>query len=176
MTFKKTLMLLVLCAGLVAIVTAQSPKIDRQCQRVEESLCARHFNFTFLGLFPNSRGLSMSQAVSEFGEFLPLLELNNYCSHVLHSFLCYHYFPPCVSDDHPLLLPCREVCEVAWSECLDIAYQMLGIPPPEHLNCANFPIKDNIVCPDSGSGCMRSRMLDLSRRANMWRVCILRSI
>ena len=164
MAFWKMSTLLVLCAGLVATITAQSmSNDDKECQLVEEELnpgesqCARHFNFSFYGMFPTNRHLSMRQAVSEFAAFLPLLKLNNYCSHVLHSFLCYHYFPPCAKASHPAYLPCREVCEVAWDECLDLAYQMYSIPPPEHLNCTNFPSKytsNYTICPHSGTHCL----------------------
>lgn len=166
MAFWKVSALLVLCAGLAATITAPAPApsiVRKECLLVEdklnpgESQCARHFNFSFNGMFPNSRDLSMPQAVSEFSAFLPLLELNNYCSHVLHSFLCYHYFPPCAPESHPAYLPCREVCEVAWKECLDLTYQMYSIPPPEHLNCTNFPSKytsNYTVCPDSGTHCL----------------------
>lgn len=164
MAFWNMLVLLTLCANLAAAVTASSPSNggQLQCQLVEETQCTRHFNRPFYGVFP-TRKLSMSQAVSEFGNFLPLLELNNYCSHVLHSFLCYHYFSPCLrlgridEKEYTAFFPCRELCELAWSECLNTTFQHLSIPPPEHLNCQNFPSKytnSNIVCPDPGIDCM----------------------
>lgn len=113
-------------------------------------------------LFPNSRNQSESDALSEFLDFSGLLHLDNYCSYLLHSFLCIHYFPPCnpSSTKNLMVLPCREVCELAMTECLNYVYEHYNATRPEHLNCTNFPVRahacDNqasdfiVACPTPG--------------------------
>ena len=110
--------------------------------------------------FPSKRGLFLPEALTQFGNFEALLSLNNYCSYILHIFLCLHYFPPCDptrppdSEELPTVLPCRAICEEAWSECLNFVYHHHNIPRPEHLNCSNFPVafepSDFLACPNLG--------------------------
>ena len=175
-----------------ALLVATDCMIKRRClPSVPQSTCSDFFNGVDLGgasssvsdtnslppvsnpwpsTFPNARNLTLMEALEEFSGYERLLCLDNYCSYLLHSFLCIHYFPPCFPDDpnsntpakDPMLvLPCREVCEVAMEECLDYVYAVYAIPRPEHLNCTNFPERENpcnkqqkdyiVACPTPGN-------------------------
>ena len=98
-------------------------------------------------LFPNARNLSIVDAMREFSDFDRILELDNYCSYLLHSFLCIHYFSPCDPSSeagNPLVVPCREICVLAMGGCLDYVFDTyLNISLPEHLNCSNFPTAES---------------------------------
>lgn len=115
----------------------QTAQDDCDCLEVP-GICARHFNLeTWYGQFPNARGLSLQESLTEFSHFDPLLTLDDYCSHVLFNLLCFHYFPKC-SPERPLLAatPCRETCTEAVRACqrhLGDSYRF-----PEHLGCTNF--------------------------------------
>ena len=118
---------------------------------------------------PANRGLPHNEALRELEDYRILLERDNYCSYVLHSFLCFHYFSPCLPPvyshfpvpnsrpDLQVTIPCREICEEAWSECLNEVFDtssLKNITPPEHLNCCRFPstAEDSnlTVCPTPG--------------------------
>ena len=128
---------------------ATPPKLDNaylQCKPVTSRSCASHFNMgaeeTWYARFPNARGLSLDRSLKEFSDFTWLLEMDNYCSRMLHALLCFHYFPPCSPPSHPGLLvqPCQEVCKEATRACLPIARALRGdaVSIPNHLDCANF--------------------------------------
>ena len=145
----------------VVLVTAGMPypdpppfKLDSayyQCKAVPSRSCASHFNMaegdTWYARSPNLRGLNMSHSLEEFLDFSWLLEMDNYCSKMLRTLLCLHYFPPCSPNSSPAVLvqPCREVCREAAEACLPIARALRGdsIIIPHHLNCANFPDYEN---------------------------------
>ena len=95
--------------------------------------------------FPNARNLTLVEALIEFRAYEKLLSVSNYCSYLLHSFLCIHYFPPCdptAVSKSPLVVPCRQLCELATEECLDYVFDKYNISRPEHLNCSHFPERD----------------------------------
>ena len=125
------------------------PKLDsafHQCKPVPIRTCARHFNMpeetTWYATFPNARGLGLAHSLKEFSDFTRLLEMGNYCSLMLHTLLCFHYFPPCSPPNNPGLVvqPCQEVCREATEACLPIARAMSGdaVSIPNHLDCVNF--------------------------------------
>ena len=125
------------------------PKLDtpyHQCKPVPSRTCARHFNMpeenTWYATFPNARGLGLNHALKEFSDFSRLLEMENYCSQMLYTLLCFHYFPPCSLPNNPGLVvqPCQEVCREATEACLPIARAMSGdaVRIPNHLDCTNF--------------------------------------
>ena len=140
---------------------------QRQCLPTYAYQCANFFSggngfasselFQY-SVFPNARDLPLTDAIREFGDFNPLLILNNYCSYLLHSFLCIHYFPPCdpTSNHVKLVVPCRAVCEEAMLQCLNFVYDHYNIPSPPHLNCTNFPLESSdladviVACPTPG--------------------------
>ena len=154
-------------SALLAI--AGTPVIERQCLHTYQKECVTFFNgkevapsesFQY-SLFPNARNLSLVDALGEFNDFYLLLSLNNYCSYLLHSFLCIHYFSPCdpESNSKVFVVPCRAVCEEAAVECrLDyVLDHYVNIPRPQHLNCANFPVESSdsdddviVACPSPG--------------------------
>lgn len=125
------------------------PKLDlayHQCKPLNNHTCALHFNMregdAWYARFPNTRGLSLDRSLKEFSDFTWLLEQNNYCSHMLYTLLCFHYFPPCSPLNGPELIaqPCQEVCREATEACLPIAKAIHGdfVNIPHHLDCANF--------------------------------------
>lgn len=122
-----------------------------QCKPVTNSSCAKHFNMrqedTWYARFPNARGLGLKRSLNEFSDFSWLLELNNYCSHMLHLLLCFYYFPPC-SPQYQFDLfakPCQEVCREATDACLPIARALRdgAVSIPRHLDCVNFTSKSS---------------------------------
>ena len=134
------------------------PHPTRSCLNMPELHCANSIGGGYT-ISPNVIGLTYEAALGEFLSFSQLLELNNYCSYLAHIFLCLHYFPPCAPGQPVpiLVLPCRQLCEEAWEECLDyIYYSILNTTAPEHLECTNFPIEANetddfiVACPDPG--------------------------
>ena len=150
---------LYVCIGILALCIAavnasaikniqpsQSSNCHYECTELSSSLCASHFGLgvdeNWYARFPNARGLGRDESITEFFHFYRLLELDNYCSHVLYNLLCFHYFPKC-SAQRPRLaaVPCRETCEEAVSSCLEHARAIQKNPSfqfPEHLNCSNF--------------------------------------
>lgn len=123
-----------------------------QCKPVTNSTCAKHFNMrvenTWYARFPNARGLSLNRSINEFSDFSWLLELNNYCSHMLHLLLCFYYFPPC-SPQYQFDLfakPCQEVCREATDACLPIVRALRGgaVSIPRHLDCVNFTSRSSV--------------------------------
>ena len=153
------------------------------CLEVEENACSRYFSgeegsgmtsalFQW-SVSPANRGLSHKETLRELEDYRILLERDNYCSYVLHSFLCFHYFSPCLPSvyslpptslptrpDPQVTIPCREICEEAWSECLNEVFDtssLKNVTHPEHLNCSRFPSAADdsyrgctVVCPTPG--------------------------
>lgn len=134
---------------------SQSP-YTFQCEPVTDRSCAHHFNMreedTWYARFPNARGLGLNQSLNEFFDFSKLLDQNNYCSHMLHTLLCFYYFPPCSPKIESDLYakPCQEVCREATEACLPIARAMgdEAVSIPRHLDCVNFQSVGNTVRPD----------------------------
>ena len=141
---------------------------ERECLPTYQRECLSFFRGTEVApseslqhaIFPNARNLFPDEARAEFDDFYPLLSLNNYCSYLLHSFLCIHYVPPCdpTSNSTAFVVPCRAVCEEAAAECLDYVFDnYLNISRPQHLNCSNFPVECSnsddvlVACPNPGS-------------------------
>lgn len=97
---------------------------------------------TWYATFPNARGLGLTHSLREFSDFTRLLEMDNYCSLMLYSLLCFHYFPPCSPPNSSAFVvePCQEVCREATEACLPIARAINGdaVSIPNHLDCANF--------------------------------------
>ena len=170
---------LCVCIALSVVFTAAAVRIESEgCMPIPYHQCSAFFNGDTTGeiagspvappsprdappplryaKFPNARGQMMADALEEFHSFVPLLSLNNYCSYLLHSFLCFHYFSPCIpGKELPFVIPCRAVCEEAWRECLESVLREYNIYP-EHLNCTNFPIatpdtSNYVACPDPGT-------------------------
>ena len=134
MAFLKKFLCSVIWSAILIVVPVQCAILfERQCQWISQSECATFFNGTELtseapmwyATFPNARHLSLKDALTEFGHFYPLFSLNNYCSYLLHVFLCIHYFPPCnpALNCKEIVMPCRAVCEEAMAECLDYVYE-----------------------------------------------------
>lgn len=161
-------LLLLLCSAVLITVPVKCAP-NSKCVDVYQRECAQFFNgvegqntsnvaVTSTSLwpstFPNARGLFLTQVLREFQSYRELLSFDNYCSHLLHTFLCFHYFPPCIPSK-PLdsVVPCRALCEEAWSECLDFVYSHYELPRPEHLSCDNIPVPatpDLVACPTPG--------------------------
>lgn len=145
---------LIFSTVIVVVITMPAPdttppKLDNayhQCKPVPSRACARHFNMpegsTWYATFPNARGLGLTHSLREFSDFMRLLEMDNYCSLMLYSLLCFHYFPPCSPPNSPAFVvePCQEVCREATEACLPIARAINGdaVNIPNHLDCANF--------------------------------------
>ena len=113
----------------------------QQCKLITNNPCALHFktfNNTWNASVPNSRGLYLDRAVKEFSDFKVLLQLNNYCSHMLYTSLCFYYFPQC-SLKRPRIsaTTCKEVCLETMEACLPVFHALQGqeasIPP--HVDC-----------------------------------------
>ena len=164
--------------GCAALLVPADCAVERSCVSVPQSTCSRFFRsveadpsagtpaqtpLRWPSTFPNARNLDLLGALREFSHFIRLLRLDNYCSYLLHSFLCMHYFPPCdpSATSHPMVVPCRELCEVAMDECLiDYVLDYYCISRPQHLNCTTFPERGDpcdmeqmefiIACPDPG--------------------------
>ena len=144
--FQILLGVLALCAAACAsagdVKTVDHEESSCQCKRLVGSLCAAHYGLdVWYARFPNAREQDILGAVTEFSHFRQLLQLNNYCSHMLYNLLCFHYFPKC--DPHRPRLgaaPCQETCNEAVTACIEQA--RIGDPDfvfPDHLNCSNFP-------------------------------------
>ena len=138
---------------------------ERSCLEVRQDYCASFFNGRdaeapyspssfWPSTFPNAINFTLPEALIGFSTFKVLLDLDNYCSYLLHSFLCMHFFPPCLPDKR-LIVPCRRVCEEAMEECLNYVYEeYLNVSTPWHLECSNFPVEETdwvvIACPSPG--------------------------
>ena len=145
-SLKILLGMLALCGAAFAVgdVKNLQPTADSgcHCQEVVNSFCSLHFETeNWFARFPNARGQDLTEALTEFLHFYRLLNMDNYCSHVLYNFLCFHYFPKC-DPDRPQLgaTPCRETCNEVWMACIDHARALSsGLDFPDHLRCSNFP-------------------------------------
>lgn len=118
-----------------------------RCMPVNDRSCASFFNMgeedLWYARFPNARGLSLNRSLKEFTDFSWLLSQNNYCSRMLYTLLCFHYFSPCTpSLGNPDIVaqPCREICNEATEACVPIARAKHGdgLSIPGHLECTNF--------------------------------------
>ena len=113
-----------------------------RCEEIPPGLCATYFQTgDWYGRFPNARGQNLSEAVDEFFDFSHFLTMDNYCSHMLHVLLCFHYFPYCeVSRPELGAIPCCEICNEALTSCITHAKALQpNFTFPAHLNCNNFP-------------------------------------
>ena len=111
------------------------------CNEVVNSLCSLHFGTeSWYGQFPNARDQDLTQAIDEFFDFRQFLFLDNYCSHMMYNFLCFHYFPKCDLQNRLAATPCSETCNEALTSCIDHARAIqVNYTFPAHLNCSNFP-------------------------------------
>ena len=109
---------------------------ERQCVEFEHHYCNSQFGYTH-GLFPNNKGQTAEEAVTEFNDFSLLL--NSGCSDKLGIFLCFTYFPLCTPNMGPVqeILPCKEVCEeIHKSECTEhVLNATKGSGWAEHFDC-----------------------------------------
>ena len=145
---------------LLSMVTVQCA-IERYCRPIYQPQCATFFNGTELAYEAPIiwyTAAPLTDTLSQFNDFTQLLSLNNYCSYLLHVFLCIHYFPPCnpALNCKEIVVPCRALCEEVMAECLDYVYDHYNIARPEHLNCVNFPVNSSddqyimVACPNPG--------------------------
>lgn len=111
---------------------------ERECTSFEHPFCNGLFGYTY-GYFPNHKGQTFQEAVSEFSHFEQLLHTG--CSDKLAIFLCFTYFPLCVPSSTMKsvqeVLPCKETCEeVHKSECTEYVVNATnGDGWAEHLDC-----------------------------------------
>ena len=116
-----------------------------ECRELRGSVCADHFGLaTWYGRFPNAIGMSKDDSVVDFFNFFALLYQDNYCSHMLHNLLCFHYFPFCSpSCPDSSVTPSRQLCTEAVKACLPYARVLYGGAFENHfpkfLNCTSFP-------------------------------------
>ena len=131
---------LALCVAVAAMPGSLNDGQRYECLEVPSSHCGRHFSNDWYARVPNARRLGIPDSSLEFQDFLPLLDLNNYCSHMLFNLLCFHYFPKCDPNRPELAAtPCREVCMEAVAACLPHARIASNfVFPPEHLDCSHF--------------------------------------
>ena len=112
-----------------------------ECRELRHNMCADHYGLeTWYGRFPNAAGLNKDDSVANFFNFFALLYQDNYCSHVLHTLLCTHYFPPC-SPDCPdrWVTPSRQLCAEAVEACQPYARILYGREfESDFLNCTSF--------------------------------------
>ena len=103
--------------------------------------------------YPTKNGLeNQAQAFQQLNDFRPLILVN--CSGASLLFLCSYYAPLCFDLGDTLLQldPCRNLCEEVYDNCFS-HFQQQNVPWPEHLNCSNFPEKNQSLCfgPDDPS-------------------------
>ncbi|EPY83724.1 frizzled-3 precursor [Camelus ferus] len=70
-----------------------------------------------------------------FMPFHPMVNLD--CSRDFRPFLCALYAPICMEYGR-VTLPCRRLCQRAYSECSKLM-EMFGVPWPEDMECSRFP-------------------------------------
>ena len=133
----------VAAAASIADSIANHGDADCQCQEIPGSTCALHFGlWEWHARFPNARGLDLTASIGEFFHFQSILNMDNYCSHMLYNLLCFHYFPQCdPNSERPRLgvTPCCEVCVEAIDSCVRHARAIWrDFEVPDHLNCDNF--------------------------------------
>lgn len=129
-----------------------SPTDQDQCVPFHHHYCSKFAYNSTVSPNPWARGLTLEQAEGEINDFNSLLQSN--CSSVLHTFLCFTYFPLCYHKGYEpaVVLPCKEVCEeVHNSRCNDIVLNSVGEWGP-HLQCTNFQSKleHGVTCADGG--------------------------
>lgn len=93
--------------------------------------------------YPTKNGLeNQAQAFQQLNDFRPLILVN--CSGASLLFLCSYYAPLCFDLGNTLLQldPCRNLCEEVYDNCFS-HFQQQNVPWPDHLNCSNFPEKNN---------------------------------
>ena len=105
-------------------------------------------------LLPNARGYTnQTDAFNELSDFFPLLDTN--CSNVFPSFLCFYYFPTCITQDNgPISFKtCRNLCEHVRSRCESEFTLLLSLSWPSHLDCSLDSFSAEIPClgPDDPS-------------------------
>lgn len=121
----------------------QRNPVGADCLLLEDHPCNDVFNRTGYeryAKFPNSRGMTMEGARSEFMQYYTLFSLKlEGCYLEMWSLLCFHYFPQCrpgLSTSF-IVTPCRETCERARAGCDDFLRER-NLTWPEHLDCPKF--------------------------------------
>ena len=126
---------IVLAVALAFILAVYANPLQK-CEVIDNDVICQcqGYNFTY---FPNDRFSSQSRAKIQFSQFENLIRTN--CSPYLVTFLCSRYFPPCNPSWHNIkyILPCRELCQKARSDCEPIL-QQYGAKWSQELSCNGF--------------------------------------
>ncbi|XP_072049783.1 uncharacterized protein [Amphiura filiformis] len=129
--------------GLQSTVTTSFAK----CERAENYICRTNGDYTIL---PNSFGHTKQQE-SEMTSYVFLRLLRHGCANdtsSLKDFVCLAYAPSVDSceGDIKRIVPCREVCEMAYEACQD-DMELIGFEWPLEAACDNFPsIAEDSTC------------------------------
>lgn len=125
---------------------------DRQhnfCQPNQIELC-NGFNISKVSL-PNFFQQDDPQMIStELENYRQLLRSN--CSPNLRFFICGVYQSWCPSNNRPIVLPCRQVCEEVKASC-EATYRRLynGLKWPAKFQCHRYPLPNSTVYPCKAS-------------------------
>ena len=166
---------LALCVAASGASNLSQVQDCRAVPRAQSGPCADYFVVeTWYGRPLDAlEGLDPDDSIAEFFDFFALLYQDNYCSRMLFTLLCFHYFPPC-SPARPgvVATPCRHVCTEAMTACLPYAHALYGkmfeSAFPQYLNCSHFAEVDadnislecSVNASDESSTCSTIRELD----------------
>lgn len=138
----------ILCLTLTKRVEANSeptlnepvdPQINenQKCQPTASYLCTIE-SYTTIQPFNNSLGhRSLAEANAELFKYSYLFA-HAPCNYSIQLFLCSLYLPVCVTQVDHQLLPCRDECELARSNCASFL-RNANQEWPEAWNCNKFP-------------------------------------
>lgn len=104
------------------------------CEPITLRMCQDlPYNTTFMPNLLNHYDQQTAALAME--PFHPMVNLD--CSRDFRPFLCALYAPICMEYGR-VTLPCRRLCQRAYSECSKLM-EMFGVPWPEDMECSRFP-------------------------------------
>ena len=132
-----------------------TPRLDKmKCQKITVPMCRTNSWKYDQTRLPNLIGFTTQTQVDIFTKKTQMPELvKTKCSRDLVFFLCSVLLPICISNwecthteiMHPLVPPCRSVCESVYNDCIQ-TIRMLNVSWPGMLNCSGLPDHDEGIC------------------------------
>ncbi|XP_071842605.1 uncharacterized protein [Apostichopus japonicus] len=134
-----------LCALFVCSETKPNRR-DTTCEEIRRrSTCAdMGYDHT---MFPNALGHESADSAEEalnviLSGLASVTGTGDQCYTLIRTFMCHSHVPMCVASSSTMLPPCREMCELLFSECGHI---MQTIPQLSSLNCEMAPYSNSDI-------------------------------
>ena len=140
----KSLSVILTCTLALALGQIRPPvpteETGSRCEPVTIAMCTDvgYFNATF----PNFRLQGQAAAESELQDFWPLIR--GQCSNAIVQLLCAVYAPFCAPGfSGSPVGPCKNLCMRVRDGCEERLKEIGGFDWPPHLDCDNYPTREN---------------------------------